>query len=118
MAERVPNTTTVDINSTSFDTVVNTPTMHATTNISISGTLRYTAPFTAPNTTNKVTGMLLYIVTLPGTTITVTLQENSIDTAATVTLNTTASKWWVQVVLLRLLPTLLVRLSAIRQSTM
>lgn len=45
----------------------------------------FTSTFTAPNTTNKVTGCWVYIFTLPtnGGNIVVTLQGNSIDTACT-----------------------------------
>lgn len=81
-----------------WDSVPNTPTIHASTNITISTSNLFTATFTAPNTTDAVNGCLLYIVG-PGTAghnITVTLQESTIDTLATQALSFTdikANSW-------------------------
>lgn len=78
--------------------IPNTPTLHASTNITISTSNLFTATFTAPNLVNAVTGCFLYIVA-PGTVgqnITVTLQDNTVDTTATATLSTTnivANSW-------------------------
>lgn len=78
--------------------VPNTPTLHASTNITISTTNLFTAAFTAPNLVDSVNGVLLYIVA-PGTAgqnITVTLQDNTVDTGATATLSFTdikANSW-------------------------
>jgi hypothetical protein len=74
-----------------WNQVTNTPTLHASTNLAIDTTNRFTGTFTAPNTTNACTGVLLY-VTAAGTggTVTVTLQESTVDTAAARTLNITA----------------------------
>lgn len=70
-----------------WDTVTNTPTIHASTNISLSTTALFTQTFTAPNTTNACKGVLLYVS--QGTNnlrvVTVTLQQSSVDTAAAVT---------------------------------
>lgn len=78
--------------------VPNTPTLHASTNITISTTNLFTATFTAPNLVDSVNGCLLYIIA-PGTagqTVTVTLQDNTVDTGATATLSFTdikANSW-------------------------
>lgn len=67
-----------------WGTVTNTPTSHVSTVLTLSAVARNTATFTAPNTTDACYGVGL-ILTTPGTcTVTVTLQENSINTAATV----------------------------------
>jgi hypothetical protein len=74
-----------------WNQVTNTPTLHASTNLAIDTTDRFTATFTAPNTTNACTGVLLYITAVgSGGTVTVTLQESTVDTAAARTLNITA----------------------------
>lgn len=76
-----------------WNSVTNTPTMHASTNITLSSTSgSFSATFTAPNTSNACVGVLLYVVTQPVTaSYVITLQENSIDTAATVTIS--AANW-------------------------
>lgn len=76
----------------------NTPTIHVSTNITISTSNLFTATFTAPNTTDAVNGCLLYIVGVgtAGHNITVTLQESTVDTLATQTLSSTdikANSW-------------------------
>ena len=85
--------------ATLWETVTNVPTLHASTNLTInnSGTASFTATYTAPNTTNAATGVLLY-VNARGTagTLTVTLQDNSVDTAATASIavtSLTAGTW-------------------------
>lgn len=72
--------------ATAFGTVRNTPDMHATTNITNNTTGRFTATFTAPNTTDAVYGVWLWVTAL-STSVNwvITLQESTVDTAATVT---------------------------------
>jgi hypothetical protein len=86
MAYRVSNTTGNASSTTLWDTVTNVPTLHASTNVTINnaGTPSFTAGYTAPNTVNTATGVLVYI-NARGTagTLTVTLQESTVDTAAT-----------------------------------
>lgn len=62
-----------------WDTVTNVPALHATTNVSIATSSYYGATYTAPNTTNFATGVLVYISAHTGTagTITAYLQQNS-----------------------------------------
>jgi hypothetical protein len=80
-----------------WNQVTNTPTLHASTNITISTSNLFTATFTAPNTTNACTGVLLYITAVgSGGTTTVTLQESTVDTAAARAITTTslvANSW-------------------------
>lgn len=86
MARRIANASG-DMNSTTlWDTGTNTPTFHATTNIANSTSGKFTATFTAPNTTNACTGVILYTAGSITGTITVTLQQNSVDTGATATI--------------------------------
>jgi hypothetical protein len=66
----------------------NTPTIHASTNVNITTTPSYSATFTAPNTTNAVNGVLVHLTSKgSATTLTATLQEATVDTAHTVTVN-------------------------------
>ena len=88
MAIKVANGTGNFSSATVWDSAVNTPTIHATTNLSNVVLGRFTATFTAPNTTNACTGCLVYYATAPGGNPTVTLQQSTVDTAATVTINT------------------------------
>jgi len=62
-----------------WDTVTNTPALHATTNVSIGSSSYYGATFTAPNTTNYATGVLVYVASNTSTagTVTAHLEENS-----------------------------------------
>lgn len=99
MAYRIPNSNTTLSSATGWDTVTNTPTIHASTAVAISGSI-YSASFTAPNITNACTGVAVLLVTKGAyssgnLTITATLQENSVDTAATstITINTTATSF-------------------------
>jgi hypothetical protein len=74
-----------------WNQVTNTPTLHASTNITISTSNLFTATFTAPNTTNACTGALIYITAVgSGGTTTVTLQESTVDTAAARSITTTS----------------------------
>ena len=87
MAYRINNNAGNWDSATLWDTVVNVPTMHATTNITVTGTL-FTAVFTAPNTTNYSTGIAFFVNAVGSAgTITCTLQEYNgatwVDTAAT-----------------------------------
>lgn len=96
MAHKVATATGAWSAAATWNSVTNTPTLHATTNQTVNTSLRYTATFTAPNTTNACTGVLLPVVATGTGDWTVTLQENSIDTAATVTVtnaNLTTSAW-------------------------
>lgn len=65
--------------------VQNTPTVHASTNITVSTSAVFSATFTAPNTTNAALGALIQIVNKAAsgspTTITATLQEDLLGTA-------------------------------------
>lgn len=96
MAYRIANADTTLSSVTGWDTVTNTPTIHASTYITVSTSAQYTQGFTAPNLVNKCTGVALLLITKGSytsgdLTLTVTLQENSVDTAATktITINTT-----------------------------
>lgn len=80
-----------------WNQITNTPTLHASTNLAIDGTGRFTATFTSPGATISCTGVLLYITAVgTGGTVTVTLQEATIDTLAARTINITslvANSW-------------------------
>lgn len=102
MAYRIPNSNTTLSSVTGLDTVTNVPTLHASTNVSYGSSALYTAAYTAPNTTNKATGVAIPLVSngsysSGSLTFTATLQEYNgaawVDTAATATLtiNTTSS---------------------------
>ena len=67
---------------------LNTPTIHATTNLSITtGTGIYTQAYTAANSTDKILGTIVHpVASWPGRSVTFTLQENSVDTAVSVTI--------------------------------
>lgn len=73
-----------------WNQIANTESIHASTSITVTSGGVYSATFTAPNTTNAVTGVLVYCSAV-GTagTIVFTLQENSISTAATTSLTIT-----------------------------
>jgi hypothetical protein len=75
-----------------WNTVTNTPTLHASTNITVNNVATYTATFTAPNTTNKCVGVVVIVNSTPASsnTFSCTLQENSVDTAAVVSVSDTA----------------------------
>jgi hypothetical protein len=74
-----------------WNRITNTPTIHATTNTTISTSNLYTATFTAPNLINSCTGMALHVVQVGTGSLTVTLQEYTgavwNDTTATITVN-------------------------------
>lgn len=65
--------------------VINTPTMHASTNLSSAST-RYTAAFTSPHASAKADDVLIFFTAKPTSgTLTITLQQNSagwVDMAA------------------------------------
>lgn len=63
--------------------VTNVPTLHASAVVSIGVGNTFTATFTAPNTTNACKGVCVYMSTPGSSTITCTLQESTVDTAAT-----------------------------------
>lgn len=79
MAYRVTNGAGTSFNTAAnWDEGVNTPSIHASTSITVSAGGVFSATFTAPNTTNKCTGVLVP-VSAKGTAgnIIATLQENS-----------------------------------------
>lgn len=86
MAYRVSAQTGNFSTAATWDQVTNTPTLHASTNITVTNSDKYTATFTAPNTTNACTGVLVLCTTAATKDMTATLQESSVDTAATVTI--------------------------------
>lgn len=85
MARYINNGTGNFSSSATWDTVVNTPTIHASTNITITNSDKFTATFTAPNTTNAVTGIMLYVAGVGTQAWNITLQESTVDTACTAT---------------------------------
>lgn len=86
MAIKVASSTGNFSSASTWDSVTNVPTIHATTNLANVIAGRFTATFTAPNTTNACTGCLVYIAVLPTVSMTVTLQQSSVDTTATTTI--------------------------------
>jgi len=86
MAYRVSAQTGNFNTASTWNQVTNTPTLHASTNITVTNSDKYTATFTAPNTTNACTGVLVLCTTATTQNWTATLQESSVDTAATVTI--------------------------------
>lgn len=91
MAQKVAAATGAWSAAATWNSVTNTPTLHASTNVTIDGTARFTAAFTAPNMTNACTGVLIFVNAVgTGGTVTVTLQESTIDTAAARTINITS----------------------------
>lgn len=106
MAYRIANANTTLTSATGWDTVTNTPTIHASTNLTTLTTPSYSAAYTAPNTTNSATGGAVMMssngsYSSGNTTLTLTLQEFNgatwADTAATatVTTNTTSTAFTV-----------------------
>lgn len=71
-----------------WDLVRNTPTIHASTNITVTTAGVKTVGFTAPNTTNAATGVWVYATTYPssGRNWTATLEESGAATAAVATI--------------------------------
>lgn len=66
----------------------NTSTLHASTNVNITSAASTSATFTAPNIVNAANGVLVYLTSKgSATTMTATLQEATVDTAHTVTIN-------------------------------
>lgn len=84
MAQKVAVATGAYSAAATWNSVTNTPTLHASTNITLNSTTGiFTATFTAPNTINACVGMLMHVTTLPvNATYVVTLQESGVDTAA------------------------------------
>lgn len=76
-----------------WGTVTNTPTIHASTNLTTSTGGLFTATFTSPGAANNCLGAMIFVAT-PGVsgTMTVTLQDATVDTASTVTVNNTSLK--------------------------
>lgn len=95
MSYRIQNSDTTLSSATGWDTVTNTPTLHASTNLTTLTTASYSAAYTAPNLVNKATGAALMLIASGSyasgnTTLTLTLQEYNgatwSDTAATSTI--------------------------------
>lgn len=83
MAYRVTNGAgTAFATAANWDEGVNTPSIHASTSITVTSGGVFSATFTAPNTTNACTGVLVPIAA-KGTAgnIVATLQESSVDVA-------------------------------------
>lgn len=88
MARRVANASGLASSASIWDTVTNTPGIQASANLDVTAGNVFTAAFTAPNTTNACTGVLLFVVAA-GTSgiITVTLQQSTVDTAASASID-------------------------------
>lgn len=86
MAYRVSAQTGNFGTASTWNEVTNTPTIHASTSITVTNSNKFTATFTAPNTTNACTGVMVLCTTVPTQDWTVTLQESTVDTAATATI--------------------------------
>lgn len=88
MAEKVAAATGAWSAAATWNSVTNTPTIHGTSNVNVATGAIFSATFTAPNTTNAATGVMIYITqqTTAATTLTATLQESTVDTAAVVTI--------------------------------
>jgi len=76
----------------------NTPTLHATTNITVTAGGVFSATFTAPSITDSAIGVWVFVAAV-GTagTLVATLQENSVDTTATASktiTSLTAANWY------------------------
>lgn len=98
----IPNQTGVWSDANSWNKTSNVPTIHASTNINIDLTAKFSPTFTAPSLINFCKGALIYITTKASTlpTLTLTLQENSIDTIAVGTVDTsllTANGTWIYI---------------------
>lgn len=96
MAYKIGNTTGNWSTAGTWNSVTNTPSLHASTNITITSSNFFSATFTAPNTTNACVGVMLYGISVGTGTLNVTLQESTVDTAATVavtTANLTSNTW-------------------------
>lgn len=84
MAHRIANATGNWGTAATWLQGTNTPTLHASNNTTLSVAGVTSATFTAPNTSNQATGLLVYLVAKgTATTITATLQESTVDTAHT-----------------------------------
>lgn len=91
MADFIANATGNWSATATWAAVRNTWSIHATTNTTVTSGGVTSATFTAPNTTNYVVGVAVYISAV-GTAgnLVCTLQENSIDTTATATVAITS----------------------------
>lgn len=76
-----------------WNLVENTPSIHASTNITVTGGGVTSATFTAPNLVNAVTGVAVFVsgVGTAGNLV-LTLQEGGVDTAATISIAITSLK--------------------------
>lgn len=87
MAYRLANSSGSFGTAATWDTGTNVPTLNASANIIVSVAGIFGVTYTAPNITNASTGVAVYLTAKgTATTITATLQENSVDTAHTQTI--------------------------------
>ena len=87
MAFRVANGTGNWSAAGTWWTAANTPTIHASTNLTVTTGGIFTQPFTAAASVDSITGVVVYpVASWSGKTITFTLQANSVDTATTVSI--------------------------------
>lgn len=97
MAYRIANATGNFGTAATWLQGTNTPSLHASSNTTLSTSGVTSATFTAPNTSNQAVGLLVYLVAKgTATTITATLQESTVDTAhtATITLSDVEARTW------------------------
>lgn len=99
MAQLVSNQVGNLNNSAVFDTVANTYSIHATTNINLSTSNQFTAAFTAPNTVNAVTSLSVFVNAKGSAgTVTFTLQQSTIDVASvTASVSSLPTRGWFNV---------------------
>jgi hypothetical protein len=86
MTLRIPNGSGAWSAAATWDTTTLTPSLHASINFNITNTDTFTGLFTAPNLVNACTGVLFFCIATGAEDWVVTLQENSIDTAAVLTI--------------------------------
>lgn len=86
MTVKVPNQSGAWSTAAIWDTCTIIPTLHASTNITITNTDNVGLAFTAPNTTNACTGALVYCAAVGTLDWVLTLQESTVDTVAVATI--------------------------------
>ncbi len=69
-----------------WNAACNIPTLHASTNLTITNSNNFTATFTSPSSTSSITGVIVHCIARGTTDWIMTLQENSVDTVAISTL--------------------------------
>ncbi len=65
--------------ATTWGSEGNTPTIHVSTNLTLSGSNTTCVAFTAPNTTNACLGCYIFVVTVGAGNVTLTLRESGVD---------------------------------------